>query len=91
MAVRSFARFVARAIKAPMDAARAAILGNGLSQMLPRPVKPHSEIIPRYAQLFRNLIRLLTLQINFFQQLPILLGHQRQKTPKVMAKACDPS
>ena len=86
MTVRFSARFLARAIKAAMDAARATILGKSFSKMLPGPVKPHGEVIPRYAQRRRDFIRLLSLQINFFQQLPILLGHQRQKTPKAFAE-----
>ena len=86
MAVRFSARFLARAIEAAVDAARATILGKSFLKVLPSPVKPHGEIIPRYAQRRRDLIRLLSLQINFFQQLPILLGHQRQKTPKAFAE-----
>jgi len=86
MTVRFSARFLARAIKAAVDAARATILGKRFLKMLPGPVKPHGEIIPRYAQPRCDLIRLLSLQINLFQQLPILLGHQRQKTPKAFAE-----
>src|ERR1041385_6459065 len=86
MTVRFSARFLARAIKAAVDAARATILGKSFLKMFPGPVKPHGEVIPRYAQRRRDLIRLLSLQINFFQQLPILLWHQRQKAPKAFAE-----
>jgi len=54
--------------------------------MLATPVKPHGEIIPRYAHLCREGIRLVSFQINFVQQLPILRGHQRQKTAKALAE-----
>ncbi len=67
MTVRFSTRFLARAIKAAVDAARATVLGKSLLKVLPGPVKPHGEIIPRYAQRRRDLIRLLSLQINFFQ------------------------
>ena len=49
-------------------------------------MKPDGEVIPRYAHLCREGIRLLSFQINFVQQLAILLGHQRQKTAKALAE-----
>jgi len=54
--------------------------------MLATPVKPDGEVIPRYAHLCREVIRLLSFQINFVQQFAILLGHQRQKTVKAFAE-----
>lgn len=81
-----FTRVLAGAVHAPVDAARPAIPGQSLSEMLASPVKPDGEIIPRYVHLCREGIRLLSFQINFVQQLPILRGHQRQKTAKALAK-----
>ena len=54
--------------------------------MLATPVKPDGEVIPRYAHLCREGIRLFSFQINFVQQLAIWRGHQRQKTAKALAE-----
>ena len=54
--------------------------------MFATPVKFDPEVIPRYAHLGREGIRLFSFQINFVQQLPILRGHQREKTAKALAK-----
>jgi hypothetical protein len=69
-----------------VDAARPAIRGKSLSEMFATPVKFDPEIIPRYAHLCRKGIRLFSFQINFVQQLPILLGNQRQKAAKALAE-----
>jgi hypothetical protein len=86
MTVGFFARVRAGAIKAPVGAARATILGKNFSKMLPGPMKPHGKIILCNSQLCRGHIRLVTLQIHFLQQLPVSLGHQRQETPKTLAE-----
>lgn len=78
MAAAFLNRLLARAIDAAVGTAGPAIFGQGFSKMFASPVQPHGEIVPRHAQCHRNVLRSLSLQINFFQQLPILLWHQRQ-------------
>ena len=47
MTMRLFARFVARAIEAPVNAARTTIRGKSFAQMFPGPVKLDRQVIPR--------------------------------------------
>ena len=47
MTVRLVARFLARAIEAPVNAACTAIRGKSVAQMFPSPVKLYRQIIPR--------------------------------------------
>jgi hypothetical protein len=86
MRVRFSARFLACAIETAVNAARAAILGKSFSKVFSGPVKSHGEIIVRYAHRCSDLVWLLSFQIHFFQQLPILLRHQRQEALKAFAQ-----
>ena len=47
MTMRRLARLVARAIEAPVNAARTTIGGESFAQMFPGSVKLHRQIIPR--------------------------------------------
>ena len=47
MTARLFARFLARAIEAPVNGARTTIGGESFAQMVPGSVKLHRQIIPR--------------------------------------------
>ena len=79
-------RLLAGAINAAVRTAGPATFGQSFSKMFASPVQSHGEIVTSHAQCRRNVLRSLALQINFFQQLPILLGHKGQKTLEAFAK-----
>ena len=87
MTMRFLVRFIACAIKTPVRAARAAILGESISEMLSRPVQPHGEIVPRHPELFGDIAEIVPLQIHFLQKLAVLLRHQRHQSPETLAES----